>query len=187
MKRLMLIAVVGLCGCSMFSEKDIVDLWNGYDWPVAEAVTNIFPVPGPVVSGDVTLPADEINPADISEVYSGIPLSKLVVNVGLKRVWKDNLFRWEYDRPCPWTKEYKGAIGNNWLFLKIDGKWVGGPSDWLRKGENYKNFGDVKFEHDKVIYRPKPGEQFGFMTSTPCRNGVMKEGFRSNIKLMVVK
>jgi hypothetical protein len=106
------------------------------------------------------------------------------INVGLKDVTIGGIIRWTYDRALPkeWSKKYDGAIGNNWLFMQINGRLYGSPSDWLKPGEPYKDFGDVKIALDGVVYRPTKGQVFGFMLSTPARNGVMKSGYRTQVK-----
>lgn len=156
------------------------------DWISSWFKKNPLPIPTPNPEPDVeTLSADEIPITGV--VIHKAPANTLSwpINVGIKRCWRDNLWRWEYDRACPWTDLHKGAIGNNWLFLKIGDVWHGGPGDWLRKGENYKNFSDVKFELDGEVVRPTSGQEFGFMLSTPARGNVRTTGARTQIKLCV--
>ena len=183
-KSLVLIVSSLLCGCTYFADKKLPDLW--------EVVTNQIPdvVVSPTNPTD-TFPADEIDITKI-KVFSATPdlLKTWPVNVGLKRCWRDNLWRWEYDRPCPWTKEYNGAIGNKWIFIEgEDGKWAGVPCDWNRKGQNYCRWGDIRFFSSKESeeIHPSKGQKFGFMTSTPARNSVARTGCRSNIKICVVE
>lgn len=187
MRVITAVLFLAVAGCSTVRE-EVPDLFDDSGWLVLPVPSTNRPTINPANPSDVT-PADDVPVTDIVKTYDGGPLpSTLTCNLGLKRVWKDTLLRWEYDRPFPWTETWKGCVGNCWLFLKRDdGKWEGGPGDWLRKGQNYKNAGDFKFTKDGTVCHIQKGQEFLVMLSTPVRNGVRKTGFRTNIRRMIVR
>jgi hypothetical protein len=138
----------------------------------------------------VTGPADELDFAIVT-VYSANKIvfdwSKTLTITNMER---GNLFTWAYDKPCPWT-ERDGNIGNLWCFIEIEpGKWIAEACDWLRKGQNYRNPGDMKVCIGRLsdgtpnVIRPVSGQKYGLMTSTQCRNGKYGNGQeRSQIKV----
>lgn len=151
--------------------------------PVPVPIPTPEPTPAPQPSA---MPVDEI---DISRAIikdGPSDISAWPICAGLVNITVGSLIRWSYDRLVSWTDLYKGASGNNWCFMEIDGKLYGSPSDWLRPGQNYKSFGDVKIALNGTVYKPQKGQWFLFMTSTPARNGCRKTGQRSNAVKVVV-
>jgi hypothetical protein len=64
--------------------------------------------------------------------------------------------------------------GNQWIFANINGTWYGGAADWYRPGQGCKevdeNIGHDSFTQNPIAsWRPRPGEVFGVMSSTPAR------------------
>jgi len=176
MKKITIIVSI----CMMLSGCGYINSWF-HDNPIP------IPTPDPVVT--VTA-KDEIDPATVkvysakSSVFTDYPITLTIT-----KMERGNLFRWEYDKPCTW-QESNGNIGNNWCFLKRDGQWICEPSDWLRKGQNYKGPGDIKVcigsnpDGTPIVLRPASGEQYGYMTSTQARKGINGNGKeRSQIKL----
>ena len=68
--------------------------------------------------------------------------------------------------------------GNQWVFANIGGRWYGGAADWYRPGQACKDvtaatiaadaFYDPRMEPLRS-WRPRPGETFGVMSTTPAR------------------
>ena len=81
--------------------------------------------------------------------------------------------------------------GNPWIFAKVNGQWYAATYEWNRPGQTCK--GSIEAgtlgEHIKKApldhWKPKSGEQVGFMVSTPARfgpQGPVNE--RSNVVLV---
>ena len=171
------IAIVSLC--AMLSGCAYINSWF-HDNPIP------IPAPDPVVTVK-----DEIDPATV-KVYSASSavFTDYSITLTITKMWRDNLFRWEYDKACEW-KEADGNIGNLWCFIEIEpNKWIAEACDWLRKGQNYRNAGDMKVCIGKLpdgtynVIRPVSGQRYGLMTSTQARKNVNGNGKeRSQIKL----
>lgn len=97
-----------------------------------------------------------------------------------------SLFRWTLNKALDW-KDVDGVNGCIWLFKKLsDGNWHGGPGDYIRTGQAYKNHGDLKFENGSQVEQPAKGELVGIMLSTICRHSVLRNGkARTQIKQFV--
>lgn len=135
--------------------------------------------------------ADEINvdteKIKVFETSSRVLKFKKVNSI--KRMWIDNLFRWELAKPRNW-KDVAGVNGCVWCFLKQeDGEWFAAPGDMIRPGQDYKNTNDIKvYIGNDTVLRPKANEEIGIMFSTMCRHNVFKNGEeRSNIKKFIWK
>ena len=80
--------------------------------------------------------------------------------------------------------------GNQIVFAKIDGKWYAGAGEWLRPGQACKNvepsIGPYIFYDSPPMkyWTPRPGEQVGFMVTTPSRAGQWGTAERSNVILI---
>lgn len=66
--------------------------------------------------------------------------------------------------------------GNQWIFANIGGQWYGGAGEWIRPGQECKSVDADTIGIDAFAgrpglgsWRPKPGETFGVMVSTPAR------------------
>jgi hypothetical protein len=90
----------------------------------------------------------------------------------------------------PWFDDPDTLVeGNQWVFVKLDGRWVGGADEWLRPGQTCKGmqghvgegaFGGTILEK----WTPSPGELMGVAVSTPARAGQWGTAERSNIVLI---
>jgi hypothetical protein len=80
--------------------------------------------------------------------------------------------------------------GNQVVLAKIDGKWYAGSGEWLRPGQACKRvppvFGPDTFWDSPPLssWTPRPGEQVGFMVTTPSRAGQWGTAERSNVILI---
>lgn len=66
--------------------------------------------------------------------------------------------------------------GNQWVFANIGGTWYGGAGEWIRPGQECKAVDADTIGVDAFAgrpglgsWRPRPGEVFGVMVSTPAR------------------
>lgn len=80
--------------------------------------------------------------------------------------------------------------GNQIVFANIGGKWYAGSAEWLRPGQACKNvepsIGPFLFYDSPPMrdWTPRPGEQVGFMVTTPSRVGQWGTAERSNVILI---
>ena len=85
-----------------------------------------------------------------------------------------------------------GAInGNAWIFVQLDGVWYAATWEWLRTGQHSKQVSWVKGTDGHIhraplsTWKPKSGETYGFMVSTPDRSAVRTVNERSGISWIV--
>jgi hypothetical protein len=78
--------------------------------------------------------------------------------------------------------------GNAWVFVNRGGRWYGATWEWLRPGQTSKtmsaeDLGDHIKKEPLKSWTPQPGEQVGFMVSTPARDSRRTSNERSNIAM----
>lgn len=165
--------------------KWLAELWKKW-WGKNDPIPTP-PGPGPQPDPGVE-PTDDLTAEEIAQIVThDAPARALQFKKALQIVDVTVAGRvsWTYNKPCTWPSG-KWGVGNNWLFKRIDGKIHGGPGDWLRKGQNYKNAGDFKFVYNGVVTRADYMEEVFIMTSTPIRNNVAHDlEERSSIKKVV--
>lgn len=81
--------------------------------------------------------------------------------------------------------------GNVWIFARINGRWYGATWDWLRVGQVCKGARAEEFGRDQIrippmdaSWRPRAGDQVGFMMSSRARDGVSAGQVRSNVMMV---
>lgn len=79
-----------------------------------------------------------------------------------------------------------GIEGNPWIIAQVNGQWYAATYEWLRSGQVTKgitaeNIGPHTKRPPLEAWRPVPGEQVGFLVSTPARDGQRTANERSNI------
>jgi hypothetical protein len=81
--------------------------------------------------------------------------------------------------------------GNVWIFARINGRWYGATWDWLRVGQVCKGARAEEFGRDQIrippmdaSWRPRAGDQIGFMMSSRARDGVPAGQVRSNVRMV---
>jgi hypothetical protein len=88
------------------------------------------------------------------------------------------------------TFNYNGVQieGNPWIFVNRGGQWYGATYEWLRSGQTEKGvsaseIGNNIKREPLASWQPRPGEQVGFMVSTPARDDNRTINERSNVVL----
>ncbi len=101
-----------------------------------------------------------------------------------------------YDKANVWptarTRASDGGPlnGNCWVFVKVNGTWHAGTFDWMRTGQQAKSVDAVRGSGGHIPYaplsswRPRSGETYGFMVSTPARTGERTINERSNVSMV---
>lgn len=81
--------------------------------------------------------------------------------------------------------------GNVWVFARFGGQWYAGTYDWLRPGQVCKAVSGDELGVDQIrippmdaSWRPRSGDQIGFMVSTRARDDVRAGEERTNIKVI---
>ena len=93
-----------------------------------------------------------------------------------------------YDKATVWPAHDFGDMvlnANPWVFALRDGKWCAATWEWLREGQITKGSAAVAGDHIKRRefngWKPKSGEQLGFMVSGLIRGAERNVSERSNI------
>lgn len=83
----------------------------------------------------------------------------------------------DYDRANVWPAiNHAGASvnANPWVFVNEGGTWYAGTFEWFRRGQTSKPVAVVAGDHIKASplnrFRPRSGEQYGFMVSGLARD-----------------
>lgn len=94
----------------------------------------------------------------------------------------------DYDKANVWPKKHHTGTylnGNPWIFVKQNGVWYAATWEWLKPGQITKNIKAVNGDHIKRAplhnFKPKSGEEYGFMVSGMARDGVRNVKERTNI------
>jgi PKD repeat protein len=79
--------------------------------------------------------------------------------------------------------------GNPWVVVNRDGRWYAGTYEWLRPGQICKgitagNIGGHIKQAPLANWRPRSGEQVGFIVSTLARDANRTSNERTNVKLV---
>lgn len=107
--------------------------------------------------------------------------------------------RLNYDKANSWpTSSVRGSNGgplnaNVWVIVNKGGQWYGATWDWLRNGQTSKSTSAVTASGGHISYpvfsgwRPRSGETYGFLVSTPARSGGRGRTIdeRSNISMVM--
>ncbi len=102
-----------------------------------------------------------------------------------------------YDKARVWptakTRASNGGPlnGNAWIVVNVGGTWYAATWEWLRTGQTSKPISAVTGGGGHIpkaplnAFRPRSGETYGFMVSTPARTGDRTINERSNVSLVV--
>jgi hypothetical protein len=141
---------------------------------------------GAKVAGDDELDLGQVTflHANISRWTQSSRITKVSIGSGQVCVYHTKAGRWP-------VKVLSGVAveGNPWVVVKRDGRWYAGTYEWLRPGQICKgitagNIGGHIKQSPLANWRPRSGEQIGFIVSTLSRDANRTSNERTNVVLV---
>lgn len=117
-------------------------------------------------------------------------------NLSNVNVCGTNCINMPYDAANSWPQVYysmfngEPVVGNAWVVVWRNGAWHGATFEWLRPGQTQKGLenllgADGTLRGPLGNFSPKNGEMYGFMITTPARDGRQESNQRTNLVTMV--
>jgi len=141
--------------------------------------------------GDANPGDDELNLGQVSFLHaniSGWPATSKITNVSITGsqvcVYHTKAGKWPVA-----VLSGVAVEGNPWVVVNINGRWYAGTYEWLRPGQICKgitagNIGGHIKQSPLASWRPRSGEQIGFIVSTLARDANRTSNERTNVVLI---
>ncbi|MCC5843630.1 MAG: hypothetical protein JJU05_05200 [Verrucomicrobia bacterium] len=147
------------------------------------------------VSGGGGSASNDINPSNV--VFLDADVSSWAQTATLNASVSGGSVSLSYDMATQWpsarTRARDGGSinANAWVVVNVDGTWYAATFDWLKTGQQAKATSAVTGANGHIShpplnnFRPRSGETYGFMVSTPARSADRTINERSNISTVV--
>lgn len=207
MKRTLILSLIiaGCVGCATldWAIKEIGYIKDAFSDKTIDEVTNSVPttttttIP-PITPTTTTTTTTTTQPPGPKDAISASDIQWLGVNVGEWAVTYDlavrvqgNKIFYTQDATSRWPTRAipnrSNGVANPWVIRKRNGKWVAATHEWMTKGQKFKAKSSVAGDHTKRAphfpndWKPKAGEEYGFVVSGLCRGSQRNVRERTNI------
>jgi hypothetical protein len=138
---------------------------------------------------------DELSLKDV--VWLDTDISGWPITTQLNASVSGGTMQLPYDKARVWpTASTRASNGgplnaNAWIVVNVDGTWYAATWEWLRTGQTSKPISAVTGGGGHIprpplnTFRPRSGETYGFIVSTPARTSDRTINERSNVSLVV--
>jgi len=141
--------------------------------------------------GDVVAGNDELDLSQVSFLHANIsswPASSTITSVSIT----GSQVCVRHTKAGKWPVAVLSGVaveGNPWVVVNRDGRWYAGTYEWLRPGQICKgitaaNIGGHIKQAPLANWRPRSGEQIGFIVSTLARDANRTSNQRTNVVLV---